>query len=60
MNTIQTIANQGVFNSGVMKGRRYKIVANQYEFVPEIWDMIKEYNDWTKERREVREQYALI
>lgn len=39
MNTIQTITQTGVFNNG----RRYKIVANQSEFVPEIWDIIKDY-----------------
>ena len=39
MNTIQTITQTGVLNNG----RRYKIVATQSEFVPEIWDMIKDY-----------------
>ena len=51
MNTIQTIANQGVFNSGVMKGRRYRVIETQSEFVPEIWDMIKDYAGINKQGR---------
>ena len=51
MNTIQTVAKNGVFNSGVMKGRRYRIMARQCEFVPEIWDMIKDYAGINEEGR---------
>lgn len=43
MNAIQTITQTGVFNNGVMKGRRYTIIAKQYEFVEGVWDLIKAF-----------------
>ena len=39
MNKFETIVERGVFPSG----RRFKIMATQYEFNPEIWSIIKAF-----------------
>lgn len=43
MNAIQTIAKKGVFKNGVNKGKRFTIIKKQYEFIPPVWELIKEY-----------------
>ena len=45
MNSFQIIKQRGVFKNG----RRYSILKKQYEFTPEIWDIIKGFMiDWNE------------
>ena len=43
MNSFSIVAKKGAFKNG----RRYSILKKQFEFTPEIWDIIKEFMiDW--------------